>query len=1065
MRRTLFTPCKPDWPPVTALLAVAGCALPAQAASNIVLDGSIGAGPTVVLTPSGTVSRGSASYQQITIPENYGQRAGGNVFHSFSKFSVGSGDGAVFTINGPASNVISRVTGGQLSTINGLLKLDPGSTGSAPNFFFINPAGVTFGAGAVVDVPAALHVSTANYLKFPDGNFQADPGTASTFSSAAPEAFGFLGTTRAGIAVNAGAGILAKPLQALSLVGGDVQIDRGRIGSQGGDIRIIAFGGLAGEVSVAGELPIARGNMDILNGGYVWALSDDAYHTGNILIATGTLTVDGGSGGEQTGFYTYTESARNAGNIRINASGDITLRNDGQVDTSTYTAGAGGSASVSARNITIDGTGSGLFSDSKPGSSGDAGDIRVLASGRLSIRNAATINSSSWSSGLAGNIMVSAGSIAIDSLGSGETGILSKAALSGNAGNIDVQATGSLSVKDNGSSINSSTWWSGNAGTVKVSAGSITLDGQGNGVAAISSASRSLSDPAGRAGTVDVTTAGTLAVRNGGLIDSSTWSRGNAGTVKVSAGRLVIDGMGARTSTGISSNNYPLSGLTGNAGSAGNIDVMVAGSLSVLNAGQIDSSTWSTGNAGTVKVAADTITVDREGSIRSTSSQQVLAPVPTGFGGNVQVNARNTLTISNGGEIDSSTYGSGNAGSVSVSAGDIRIFGEGTLFGIFSAAYGTLENLARSGNAGSLDVRATGALEIANGGMISSSTLTSGSAGKVTVSAANVRIDGQNSPGRNSGIFSRAYYGSSGQSGQIILSARDSVSLTGHGTVSIQNDASLGNPFGVTPGLLAVSAPTILLKDAEITAASTGNVAASQVQVDFSQRLALDNSGITTSANQGNGGSIDITGGQGTILLDNAQISTSVKGVAGNGGDIHVQAHTLIMNTGFIQANTAARNAAGGHVQIDVQALVPSGDTLFIGGQTPYIFQPGVFSFNVIQAAAPTGVSGVVQISTPLLDISGALTGFNVQLLDSGGLGHHPCRITGGSSLVQTGRGGFAPSARDLLGPAPLFAETPLADRMLPPSPGDPRLASASWGCANGKRMVWRNSMRAKNES
>ena len=424
-RESLPISCKLPWQPVAALLTVAWCALPAQAASSIVRDGSIGAGPTAVLTPSGTVSRGSASYQQITIPENYGQRAGGNVFHSFSKFSVGSGDGAVFTINGPASNVISRVTGGQLSTINGLLKLDPGSTGSAPNFFFINPAGVTFGAGAVVDVPAALHVSTANYLKFPDGNFQADPGTASTFSSAAPEAFGFLGTTRAGIAVNAGAGILAKPLQALSLVGGDVQIDRGRIGSQGGDIRIIAFGGLAGEVSVAGELPIARGNMDILNGGYVWALSDDAYHTGNILIATGTLTVDGGSGGEQTGFYTYTESARNAGNIRINASGDITLRNDGQVDTSTYTAGAGGSASVSARNITIDGTGSGLFSDSKPGSSGDAGDIRVLASGRLSIRNAATINSSSWSSGLAGNIMVSAGSIAIDSLGSGETGILS----------------------------------------------------------------------------------------------------------------------------------------------------------------------------------------------------------------------------------------------------------------------------------------------------------------------------------------------------------------------------------------------------------------------------------------------------------------------------------------------------------------------------------------------------------------------------------------------------------------------------------------------------------------
>ncbi|MEF8715247.1 MAG: hypothetical protein V5B39_17150 [Accumulibacter sp.] len=52
------------------------------------------------------------------------------------------------------------------------------------------------------------------------------------------------------------------------------------------------------------------------------------------------------------------------------------------------------------------------------------------------------------------------------------------------------------------------------------------------------------------------------------------------------------------------------------------------------------------------------------------------------------------------------------------------------------------------------------------------------------------------------------------------------------------------------------------------------------------------------------------------------------------------------MNNGFIQANTAARNASGGNVQIDVQARVPSGDTLFIGGQTPYTFQPGVFSFS-----------------------------------------------------------------------------------------------------------------------
>jgi filamentous hemagglutinin family protein len=42
-------------------------------------------------------------------------------------------------------NVISRVTGGQVTTINGLLKSDIPNA----NFYFINPTGVTFGASAV----------------------------------------------------------------------------------------------------------------------------------------------------------------------------------------------------------------------------------------------------------------------------------------------------------------------------------------------------------------------------------------------------------------------------------------------------------------------------------------------------------------------------------------------------------------------------------------------------------------------------------------------------------------------------------------------------------------------------------------------------------------------------------------------------------------------------------------------------------------------------------------------------------------------------------------------------
>jgi hypothetical protein len=74
-----------------------------------------------------------------------------------------------------------------------------------------------------------------------------------------------------------------------------------------------------------------------------------------------------------------------------------------------------------------------------------------------------------------------------------------------------------------------------------------------------------------------------------------------------------------------------------------------------------------------------------------------------------------------------------------------------------------------------------------------------------------------------------------------------------------------------------------------------------------------------------------------------------------------------------------------------------------------------VFGFNVIQAAAPTGISGTIRISTPAVDIVGSLSALPVDYLDAGGLARSPCAIVGGSSLSQVGRGGRPASAGDLL--------------------------------------------------
>jgi hypothetical protein len=108
----------------------------------------------------------------------------------------------------------------------------------------------------------------------------------------------------------------------------------------------------------------------------------------------------------------------------------------------------------------------------------------------------------------------------------------------------------------------------------------------------------------------------------------------------------------------------------------------------------------------------------------------------------------------------------------------------------------------------------------------------------------------------------------------VSVTATESITLSNGGHLSIENNATVADPGKLVPTALVVSAPDITLKDAQITAASTGNVAASDVQISFANQLLLDPSGITTSANMGNGGSISIQGGK-FMALENSQITTS----------------------------------------------------------------------------------------------------------------------------------------------------------------------------------------------
>jgi filamentous hemagglutinin family protein len=373
---------------IAGAAAILSSALYAGGATVIKSDSSWGRiSSTLLPTASGSTVRGSngrthnISGNIYSIPESQGKVAGRNLFHSFESFSVGTGDAAVFTTTTPTlQNVIGRVSGSSPTGINGLLALLP-APGSNPNLFFINPAGVMFGAGAQIDVPAAFYVSTANHLRFADGRrFVAGNGSDSTLSIAAPAAFGFLGTTRATVAVTGGAVLETSSGQSLSVVGSDIRIDDdAALATRGGaDIRLIASGADAVEIPLRGSLPLVHGFLNILNGGRVRTSSSGAKDGGNIVVAAGDITIDGKNRATPTG-------------ISSTASPDDL--NGGLISTSTSTSlGFAGSIQIAARYVVIDGQLSEITASAERGSSGQTGTVTINATNAVVLLNGGVVS-------------------------------------------------------------------------------------------------------------------------------------------------------------------------------------------------------------------------------------------------------------------------------------------------------------------------------------------------------------------------------------------------------------------------------------------------------------------------------------------------------------------------------------------------------------------------------------------------------------------------------------------------------------------------------------------------
>ena len=152
-------------------------------------------------------------------------------------------------------------------------------------------------------------------------------------------------------------------------------------------------------------------------------------------------------------------------------------------------------------------------------------------------------------------------------------------------------------------------------------------------------------------------------VLNGGNIESNAEGAGNAGSVQIQAQNIVVDGNGEIFSSAEQQSS----------GDAGSVIVIADGQILVINGGQIASSTFGSGNAGSVEIAAAQITLDGAGGNRATLFTSSGQEQSEGNAGIVKVTTSGDITLLNGATIFNGSLGSGSGGSIEIEADTLSI--------------------------------------------------------------------------------------------------------------------------------------------------------------------------------------------------------------------------------------------------------------------------------------------------------------------------------------------------------------------------------------------------------
>jgi filamentous hemagglutinin family protein len=726
---------------LTRLTAAGTCLFAGATTGQVITDGT--AGPAQILSGS-----------RIQIPSELGSRAGANLFHSFASFNVSAGQFVAFTGSADIDNVIARVTGAEVSVIDGRLAvLIPRA-----NFWLLNPSGVIFGENARLDIPGQLAVSTGSELHFADGsNFSARLEGLS-LSAAPPADFGLLGAPMNGSIRVAGS---VSALRGIQMQARDIDVVPGgsiTMTPQGtsGPLRLFASNaielrespdtasarGTVGTISAGpgepGEVRLEAPLIRLLDGASIGtgAAAGAAASAPVYIVASDTLEMRGGEGGLFTPGSRITMSTETAagGDLFIRAS-NVLMSEFSEIRSTTAGTGDGGSLRLETDSLTL-ATGSqiGSFALNQESEGGNGGSIDisatqdVLLDGRLE------------------------GQVATSGFGAS---IVTSTASSGRGG--DITITAPTITLANGGRIEAGNYGPGPAGTVTVTADeSIVVAGTGS---IFGSVIGSVTDGAGRGGDTTII-APVVRVENGGSIQVDNTSTGRSGDLVIQAPeRLLVAGSGPALDpaaleawrelllplqeldpTLLQGNSARFLGASGDGlefisnisadsidGIPGRIDI-TAGTVDLRDAGNISARTGGDAPGGAIFLQAQQLRIDGEGSeltgvftdasaLESDSDQRI-----SGVAGNITIEVEELLLRE--GIISSTGTDDGAGGTV-----DLRIARR------LNAIDSTIATRADSANGGDTNLRlGSSAVAVVTDSEISSSVGEGdGSGGNVSV--------------------------------------------------------------------------------------------------------------------------------------------------------------------------------------------------------------------------------------------------------------------------------------------------------------------------------------------